>query len=71
LYEERHCGMRVFVISFGINTIQIVRIISPYEDQVQPMKLEDLQANAAVRGILSVGLVTVVYESMLPSLPVS
>ena len=30
LYEERHCGMRVFVISFGINIIQIVRIFSPY-----------------------------------------
>ena len=29
-------------------------------DQEQRMKLEDLQANAAVRGILSDGLVTVV-----------
>ena len=29
-------------------------------DQEQSMKLEDLQANAAVRGILSDGLVTVV-----------
>ena len=30
------------------------------EEQARSMKLEDLQANAAVRGVLADGLVTVV-----------
>ena len=34
-------------------------------DQEQSMKLEDLQANAAVRGILSDGLVTVVSVQLV------
>jgi hypothetical protein len=33
LYEERRCGMRDFVVSFGIN-IQAVRIFLPYGDEI-------------------------------------
>jgi len=45
LYEERHCGMRVFVISFEINIIQIVRIISPYGQQPQPKTLPSVSVS--------------------------